>query len=275
MDRLFKRLFRERRRVVIVALVTFLGGYISFFSRTSHFLGLPFSIVAGLAFMVILTAFLMALAILFPKIRHTAESVAVSIPVLSLMGAFSGEEDGGLSTYTSVFGILLCYLIITVYGGAWVDRFLPCRPKQLRSFTTSNLKPDELWPYLTVTPDTFKDYGTADTLSMDWIEPDLSFRVVSRIDDIAKIEEIHTIEVNEPFQHFRFSFEAPDATEEASVSCGTKTLKFIPVGRTTRLETIREFDRVSIRAQLMNWIDDGCGRLDDDLVDYVEAEQRG
>lgn len=154
------------------------------------------------------------------------------------MGVFSNVADGGLSATTSVLGDLLCYLIFIVYGSTWVDRYLPCRPKRLHSSATSRLKPEDLWPYLTVTPVTFADYASEDTLPMEWMEPGVSFRQVCRSGELAKIEEIHTIEVNESHERYRFSFEVPDATEAASVSCGNKEMKLIPKGNGTGLETI-------------------------------------
>lgn len=271
MCRLMKRLFRERRRLVIVAMATFLGGYVAYFNRSSFVFGLPFSIVAGLAFMIGLTVFLMTIVILFPKIRHVAESVALTIPILSLMGVFGNASDGGFSATTNVLGIMLSSLVVSVYGGAWMDRYLPCRPKKLRSSATSKLKPKELWPYLTVTPDTFTEYATENTISMEWIDMGIRFREIVRSGELAKVEEINTIEVNEPYQRYRFSFEVPDATEAAPVSCGSREQLLSPKGRGTKLETIREFDRVSIRSQLFTWIDDGWGRLDDEIIQHAET----
>ncbi|MEL6362684.1 MAG: hypothetical protein AAFR21_16530 [Pseudomonadota bacterium] len=273
--RLFlKRLFRERRRLVVVAVATFLAGYIAFFDRTSALLGLPFPIVAGLAFMVGLTVSLMVIVVLFPQLRHSAESVALSIPVLSLMGVYGSASDGGLSTTTVIFGILLCYLIFTVYGGAWVDRYLPCRRRILHSFAHSTLQPNEIWSYLTVNPDTRSDYGGPDILSMEWIEPVRSYRQVYRLDELAKIEEVHSIEINEPHRRYRFSFEVPDATESASVSSGSKEFVLTPDDHGTTIETIRDFDKVSARAQLLTWIDDTWGRFDDDNIQCAEAAHR-
>jgi len=45
-----------------------------------------------------------------------------------MMGDFSSDLDGGLPTSTNVFGILLCYLMFTVYGETfWIDTF-PAAP---------------------------------------------------------------------------------------------------------------------------------------------------
>ncbi len=270
-----KRLYRERRRLVAVAAFTFLGGYIAFFKTTTVFHGIPFSVLSGLAFMVGLTGFLMFLVVIFPKIRHSAESVALSLPVLSLMGVFSSTEDGGLSSSAGIYMAMLSYIAISVYGGTWVDRYLPRRPMRFRSVATSNLPPEELWPYLTVTPDTFPDYGGEDTLAMEWIEPGVSFREISKSGELAKIEEIHTIEINEPRQRYHYSFDVPDAAESVSLSRGRVELQLMAKGHGTRLETNREFDRVSIRAKLFVWMDDGMGRRDDEMLQTIEAAPRG
>lgn len=220
--------------------MTFLGGYIAFFKQAADIYGLPAPLAAGLAFMLGLTACLMILVVLFPKIRHSAEAVALSLPVLSLMGAFSGGADAGISSFTNVSGILLCYLIVTVYGGAWVDRYIPCTRRRVRSSATTKLSLEEIWPYLAVTPDTFADYGREGTLSMEWIEPGVSYREICRAGELAKIEEIHRIEVDEPHQRYRFAFKVPDAKETASSPQGSKEFRLSPIEHGTKLETVRE-----------------------------------
>lgn len=270
-----KRLYRERRRLVVVAAVTFLGGFIAFFRNPNTFWGLPFPVVAGLAFMVVLTTFIMLLVVLFPKIRHTAESVSISVPCLSLMGAFSSTEDGGMSNLTGVIGIVLAYLFATLYGTSFLDRYLPRRAKKLSSMAQSDAPPEALWPYLTVNPDSFERFGDDETLSMTWIEPGVRYRDIGRCGDLGKVEEVHVIDVSEPCKRYRFSFEAVDATENAAASRGSKEYRLTAHDGGTRLQTIREFDRVTLRGQLMIWIDDGFGRLDDAFLLKAEAELRG
>ena len=270
MRTLLKRLYRERRRLSVVAAVTFLGGFLAFYKSSTVVFGIPMPILAGLAFMFGLTAFLMGLVVLFPSIRHSAESVALSIPVLSLMGVFSSTDEGGLSTSTSIYGLLLAYLFMTVYAGAWVDKYLPRRPHTFRSRALSKLRREELWPYLTVTPDTVDTYGSENTISMEWIEPGVSFREVERSGDLAKVEEVATIEANEANSHYRKAFVVADATENAPVSSGYYEVKLSNGGPGTYLETVREFDRVTIRARLFTWIDDAFGRQDDLYIQQAE-----
>jgi len=64
----------------------FLGGYVAFFDTTTLLLGMPGPIIAGFAFMVGLAAPLMTLAVVIPKIRHSAETCALMIVALSLVG---------------------------------------------------------------------------------------------------------------------------------------------------------------------------------------------
>ena len=271
---ILKRLFRERRRIGVVAIFTFLGGYFAFFRSQAVLYGVPFPIVSGLAFMVGLTAFLAAIVILFPKIRHVAESVALSVPVLSLMGMFSQPDQGGLSTSAGIYGLLLCYLFAVVYGSNLLDRYLPQRPRSFRSLATSFLQPKALWPYLALTPESDTKYRSEKTLAIDWIEPGVRFRVVDRSGELAKIEEIQTISEVKPHQHYAFDFEVPDATEKSPVSSGRKEIWLKPQGPKTTLESVRTFDRVTIRAQILLWLDDAMGRLDDEVILAAEALER-
>lgn len=126
-----KRLFRERRRLAIVAILTFLAGYLAFYKNDNTVFGWPMPLVASVGFMVPLTLSFAILVSLFPKVRHAAESCALSLPVLSLMGAFSDASDGGIATSSNVLGILFVYLFATLYAGPWLDRYLPRRTTSL------------------------------------------------------------------------------------------------------------------------------------------------
>lgn len=218
-----------------------------------------------------LTSFLMALVVLFPKIRNTAESAAVSVLIISLMGAFNTSgADYHFSSQVGVFGILICYLTALVYGGTWVDRFVPLRNTMLRSVAKSKLPPSAIWPYLYLTPDSAHDTRSAETVSLDWIEPGKSFRAVHRIGDTAKVEEIHSIETYEPFSNIRFSWNVPDAVAERPGTHGWREIRVIPHSGGSRLETIRCYGLGSWRVRLKAWIDDAAARLDDDLIRDAE-----
>ncbi|MEL7133632.1 MAG: hypothetical protein AAGK77_14615 [Pseudomonadota bacterium] len=269
-----KRLYRERRRLAVVAVATFLAGAIAFWRHGGAVLGLPFWIVAGLAFMVCLTLALMGVVVLFPKVRHTAEAIALSIPCLSLMGAFSNELGAGVSSLTLIWSLLLGYLFFLVYASAWLDAYIPQRPKHVKSVAISKLPPDAIWPYLTVTPDTFDTFGGASTLRMDWIEKGVSFIETERVDGLATVDEVHTIRATDAPNRYAFDFHVPDATEDAPVSAGTYEFRLIPFRGGTKLETTRAFDRVTFRAQVIMWLDDGAGRLDDDKILNAELAER-
>jgi len=74
---------------------------------------------------------------------------------------------------------------------------------------------------------------------MEWIEPGVRYLEVERVGELAKVEEIHTIEIDEPHQRYRFSFEVPDATETASLSRGSREIWMIPARDGTNHESVR------------------------------------
>lgn len=83
-----RRLYRERRRAALVALLMFLGGAMALWHVERSIFGLPGWLAGGLGFMLPLTAILMAIAVVFPPFRSSAEAIAATIAFLALIGVF-------------------------------------------------------------------------------------------------------------------------------------------------------------------------------------------
>ncbi len=268
-----KRLYRERRRLVVVLCLTFLGGVIAFPTTQAHLFGLPFFLVAGLAFMFGLTAFLALLAILFPTIRYSAEIAAMQIPFLATIGAFGMQRGGydGIPTWAIITGLVICVVAASLYTGPLLDRFLPLRKHSFTSHTFSTLAPDKLWPFFSQTPDTDTFFWDKDTLSMDWIEKGKTFIVTARMNDVGKIEEHHRLESMLPGDHFKFDFDVPDAKPKTCGARGKVELWVEPHGRGSRVKQVRTYDCSTWRMMVYSWVDDHFGRVDDDTVRRAET----
>jgi hypothetical protein len=272
MQLLLSRLYRERRRFALVAFLTFLGGWLAFRNSPASLFGLPVELAAGLAFMVGLTVALMAVVLVFPQVRSQAESVALGIPVLSLMGSFDPDIGSTRSSLVLVFGLLFMYLATILYGSRWLDVLVPRRNGIYRSVADSRLPPDKLWPYIFVTPDSAPEFRSESTISLKWVDPGKSFYDVGRAGDAATVEELQTIVAMEPSSLFQFHFQTvlnPDNFGHQGMV--THRLRKTETG--SRLESVREFDRDSWRAFLFSWIDDGWGRLDDAKIRSFEAKE--
>ncbi len=275
MDPFLKRLYRERRRAVLIAILTFLGGFIAFYGNPARFYGLPFSVFAGLAFMVGLTPCLGVIFLVFPKIRHSTESVALSIPGLALMGVFSEPPAfGGLPPSVNVLGLMMCLLFVTVYGSTAIDRFLPRRTASFRSTATSTLPPEILWPYLDLSPDSQPRHISDDLVAMDWITPGTTYREISRSGDVAQIEAIVTLDPQAaPFTR-RSSYTVPNAKPDTPGATGTRSQTLTANGAGSRLQTTRQVSNQTLRSIAFLWIDDAFGRNDDEDMLMAQACER-
>lgn len=106
---------------------SFIGGWLAFWKDPAILFGFPIALVAGAAFALGVTAFLGVLILLFPSIRSQAEAVSFSLPILSLMGNFDPGADSFTLQLLSVTGLTVIFLVVNLYAGTWLDRFLPRR----------------------------------------------------------------------------------------------------------------------------------------------------
>jgi hypothetical protein len=267
------RLNRERRRFALVALLTFLGGWLAFRGSPEALYGVRLEIVAAFAFMFGLTAALAAVVLIFPQMRSHAETIALSIPCLSLAGAFDPQLDGWASFLILVFGLLIIYPAGMIYGGSTLDSFVPRRNRSYRSTSTSTLTPEELWPYFCVTPDSPPEFRMENTISLEWLEPGRRFREVAHAGEGKTIEEVQTILMQEPHSLYQFHFQsvhAPDAPGHR----GVYTHRLTRTDHGTAVETLRQYDTDSWRTALFIWVDDAFSRSDDAKLKAIEAKER-
>ena len=269
---LSSRLYRNRRRFAIVPFFSFIGGWLAFWKDPAILFGFPIALVAGAAFALGVTAFLGVLILLFPSIRSQAEAVSFSLPILSLMGNFDPGVDSFTLQLLSVTGLTVIFLIVNLYAGTWLDRFLPRRNAIYRSVVRSSLSPEELWPHVCVTPDSAAEFRSENSLALEWIEPGKVYREVERTGDIAKVEEVGTILANEPPTRYRFAFEATDAANVPGCR-GVIERRLTRTANGSQLETARHLDLTSWRAALFLWVDDGYARLDEKSVRSFEAKE--
>lgn len=267
-----RRLYRERRRIALVAFLTFLGGGLAFQGSSLTVFKLPLEIAAAFAFMVGLTGPLIGDALLFPQMRLHAETVALGIPVVSVMGAFDPSVDNTTSSLMWVIALLFIYLAGIIYGGTALDSLVPRRNRTYCSTSKSSLTPAALWRYLCVTPDSLPEFRQENTISLEWIEPETRLREIARIGDAATVEEVHTILAKDPPSLFQFHFlavHAPDAPGHR----GIYTHRLTKTDGGSILETVRQYDTDSWRAALYIWVDDGFGRSDDAKIKSFEAKE--
>ncbi|WP_170399717.1 hypothetical protein [Ruegeria arenilitoris] len=265
-----RRLYRERRRLVAIALMMFIAGLVAGINQDRFVFGIPFQLACAVAFLVLLTPVLMTIALLFPNVRTATESVAFSLPVICIIFVVEKLDSSFSEFFIFVVVIMICQVTFAVYGGGWVDRFFPARSRTFYSKVRTRLSPEELWPFLVVTPDTVDTYGDESTVSIEWVEPGESFVEVSQVDDLTRVEELQTIEQFEPGVQFGMRFKALSAKEGTSGSSGTMARTFEETPTGTDLQTTRSFDHMSPMASFRFWLDDGFARFDDKYVARAE-----
>ncbi len=262
-----RRLFRERRRLVAIALMSFTAGLVLGMNDDRLLYGIPFQLVYGLAVATIVTPILMLIAMVFPNIRNATESVAFSLPFVCWMDLYGNSSEGAaLQNVIAVLSILFLYLVFAVYAGGWLDRYLPAKSRTFSSKVKTGLSPDELWPFLVVTPDTVDTYGGEKTVSMTWVEPGVSFIETEQFDDHSRIEEMMRIESCEPDTRFRGRFESLSSKAEVNGTSGVLERTFNKTSKGTQLVSSRSFDRSSPIKDFRLWLDDSFGRFDDENV---------
>lgn len=268
----FKRLYRERRRLLVTCALTFAAGAWAFHTSSTRILSVvPFWLFSGLVMMIGETSFLMLFVVLFPKIRFTAEMMAGLVLFMSLVGSLRHLDSGPLPSWAWITGATIAMVALQTYILPILDRLLPLRARRYLSVATSRLPPEALFEHLCSTPDQPAPLRDPNLVSSDWIEPGKSYRIVERQGDHCKVEEIHTIEAAAPGQSFRFRWEALDARADAPFVRGTKEFVLAPHHGGTRLTTLRMPERTSWRVQIFAWIDDAFGRLDDKEIRQAET----
>lgn len=255
--------------MTVIATLTFASGVFAFAGKPGAILGIPVALFAGLAFMTVLTLSLLMLCLFFPKVRATAEGVAVGNMVVFLAGWLTGTDGRVSASDGWMIVMLIGYLTFLVYGTPMLDRYLPRRGFRFRSVARSRLRPDQLWPHVATTPDSGQHYRKSETLALEWIEEGVVFRESTRVNDVMKLEETKIIEIFSPPTHIFYRF-AVDGAEGADGASGTVDHEIAPHPDGSRLATIRNYDRVTWRQALFVWLDDTFGRDDDKAIRQAE-----
>ena len=272
MNLFLRRLYRERRRVGVAAVVTFLAGLLAGMSDDRIVFGIPFQLAYAVAFLVILTPVLMSIVLIFPAIRTGVDSVTFSLPIISVYLWVLGTDSSFAKVVFLIIAIMFGELILMIYGGSWLDKFLPAKQHVFRSRSKSKLQPEELWPFLVVTPDTVETYGGENTVSMKWVEQGVSYVETEQVDDLTRIEELQTIEQLEPDTQIRVRFQVQSAKEDTLGTSGMMERRFDRTTGGTQLVCTRMFDRTTPMVSFRLWLDDTFGRADDQHI--LRAEQR-
>lgn len=113
-----QRIYRERRRLLLVTALAFLAGYIFYLRADTQLFGLPVPVVTGAIYAGIVGPTALFFCLVLPSIRFMIEAVAVSRLLFSIF--VFGVPDIGYRILASPF----LTAAVVVLGGIAVSRLI-------------------------------------------------------------------------------------------------------------------------------------------------------
>jgi len=272
MREVFKRLYCERRRALVVMVLLYGAAFLCILvpgvalDPATRWLGSTSAVLPHVALLI-------AMALIFRPLRHIAELCAALVFLFAVAIALNtgfAPAKGGPSALPAVTPFLLIFGLVALYHVAVLNRILPKRPRTLRSRATSLLPPERLFDGLTRTPDSIGPPADAPLAAADWVEPGRVMRLARFSNDVAVTEEHRRLIEAEPGHRVRMRYEFPKALPDVTGRTGSLEYRLRPAGNGTALEVTCIRDRENLRNQLFAWIDDAQGRAEDDLIARLE-----
>lgn len=122
-----RRIYRERRRLLLVTTLAFLAGYI-FYMRVDHEIGgVPIPLLTGAIYAGVVGPAALFFCLIMPSIRFMIEAVAVSRLLFSVF-VFSAPDIG----YRILASPLLTAFVV-VTGGVFISRLIHGRIKKRKA----------------------------------------------------------------------------------------------------------------------------------------------
>lgn len=125
--RLAGRIYRERRRLVLVTSLAFLAGYIFYMRAHAEIWGLPIPVVTGAIYAGVVGPTALFFCLVMPSVRFMIEAIAFSRLLFSLF-VFSAPEIG----YRILASPLLTAAVV-VFGGIAISRVIHGRIQRTRA----------------------------------------------------------------------------------------------------------------------------------------------
>lgn len=113
-----EKIYRERRRLVFVAFMAFLAGFLFYARADLYILGIHISFITGAVYAVVVGIAALVICLAFPSMRFMIEAVAVSRLMLSFFVLAVPEIGFKILASPTVTAVLV------VFGGAVISRLL-------------------------------------------------------------------------------------------------------------------------------------------------------
>lgn len=276
---LTRRLYRDRRRYAIVAILLFLSGFITFFGVRSATFGALMPVIGGLSFMIGIGVFAPLLSVLIPPLRSSCEVVAFTLFGQSILGRIVPEWSLlDRDTNQTIWIIIAASTVGHLYGSPWLDRFFTLARVTQRTTARTRLDARTLFDGVIGTPGRIAAMSNAaDILSFEPL-PDApgTLRMVEKIHPFGTLEEHHHIKAEDAPYMRDFDWNVVEASANAPFTSGHVRFEIEDRGKHRRLTRIGTINGFPSRAALFGWIDDFHGRhLDGEIAKLEKREKRG
>ncbi len=274
LTRLRRKLWRERRRLPVVALLMFAAGFLGNMHFDMTIMGLDRALVLGLAYALVFTPLALLLALILPSWRFSAEIVSVAFLIFGIAGALDPAYNlSALSQGKTIWMVLLSFVAFShLYTSTLLDGITIASPKTRRR-GWSRLPAQVLWDGLVGTPPHKDRLANAEnTVSLDYLEPGQPHRRwVERFDKMTLLEEHQFVQEIDAPQFIRFRWRNVTAEEGIGFASGEKQVRITDLGRWRRIDMTCAPSRLPLRLWVQTWLDDGMGRILDQDLNKLES----
>ncbi len=277
MKSLNRRIYRERRRLAIIAGFSAVAGYLLFAGDPRIVAGFPLPFLASVGAASLVSLMALIICLLQPAYRWALEIIALTLFIYAFLATYVPSIR--LETAPVPILILILFMIAAqslfhlVYGN-WSDNFLRQALHVDRATAISPMNREDLW--LTFYPDPRNlDHYFDDTVEkMEFVDGSHdTIHVVNRFDHGLFKETVFQFDQVKPGWSFRYDYEVLGVDDTQNSAPPTYTLVLEPRGEMTAVHVRWERFNFPTRKAMMHWVDDWPGRRADIAMNKAEAQE--
>ncbi len=276
---ILRRLYRDRRRYVIVWSMLFAFGFTLYWGVESEYFGNWMSIVGGLAMMIGIGVFAPLLSLLLPRYRFAEEGGVFPLLLFSSASlVFPSLNFGQIlsqSNWMPLFYFMIASTLVQwfFYGG-WSDNFLTVKQAPIKTAGRTRISAQRLWDGFCTAPGKEHLSFNENLVSLEYLnEGEPHLRVVETMPPGALYEEIQTVKALEPGKYVSFDFEGVHG-KGMDGTVGSAEFRVDDLGKSRRISSTFDIPNRPFRRVLADWIDDTHGRTLDDQLAKLEKKVR-
>ncbi len=277
MKSLQRRIFRERRRLIIVAVLCALAGYIMFLNDTRHVMAFPMPTVASVAFGVGFSLVALVVCLIQPSFRFAAEILGLTLFLYALISAYVPSislESAPIPVLIMIMFMIAAQTLYHLIYGSWSDKFMRQKLHVDRATALSALDRQDLWLNFYPDPRNVENYFDQTVEEMGFVDDERDMiHIVNRFRDGLFREVVAQFDQVKPGWSFRYEYEVLGAEEIANTQTPSYTLVLEPRGDDTAIHVRWERHNYPTRKAMMHWIDDWAGRRVDCAIAVAETRE--